>query len=177
MNRKEAGFNLIELTVTLAVLATILAVALPAFGAMLQGSRERSSYELLMLAFASARLEAVKAGHPVTVCPSSDGLTCRGDDVWTQGWIVYEDPGRNPQPKHDEAVLHRFDAIGEGLWLRSTAGRPQVRFSPSGWSSGSNVSIRLCDREGYLGAVIVSLAGRARTERKREPGACPFSIE
>lgn len=178
MPRKEAGFSLVELVVTVAIAATILSVVLPAFGAMLQRSREQSAYELLTLAFASARLESVKAGKPVTVCPSSDGLTCRGDDVWTDGWIIYEDPGRDLQPGGSDAVLHRFDPVGKGLRLRSGAGRKRVRFYPSGWAYGSNVSVRLCGDDGYLGAVIVNIAGRARTERQRGgPAPCPFGAE
>lgn len=178
MPRKEAGFSLIELVVTVAVAAIILAIALPAFGAMLQHARERRAYELLTLAFASARLESVKAGRPVTVCPSSDGLGCRDDDVWTQGWIIYEDPERSPQPGDGDAVLQRFDAIGKGLRLRSSAGRKRVRFVPSGWAYGSNVSVRLCGSDGYLGAVIVNIAGRARTERQHGgPTPCPFDAE
>ncbi|MGH8464399.1 MAG: GspH/FimT family pseudopilin [Pseudomonas sp.] len=177
MNRKVAAFSLVELMVTLSVLTLILAIALPAVGAIVQGGRERSSYELLVLAFASARLESVRAGSPVTVCPSNDGSTCRGDDVWTQGWIVYDDPGRSPQPKNGEAVLHRFNSIGKGLRLRSTAGRTLVRFTPSGWAYGSNVSVRLCGPDGYLGSVIVNIAGRARTERQLEPAPCPFVAE
>jgi type IV fimbrial biogenesis protein FimT len=178
MPRKEAGFSLIELAVTVAIAAIILAIALPAFGAILQRSRAQSAFGLLTLAFASARLESVKTGNPVTVCPSSDGLSCRGDDVWTDGWIIYEDAGRDLQPGGNAAVLQRFDAVGKGLRLRSSAGRTRVRFFPSGWAYGSNVSVRLCGDDGYLGAVIVNIAGRARTERQRGGHIrCPFDAE
>ncbi len=179
MSAKEAGFSLVELVVTVAVAAIVLAIAVPAFGGIVQRTRETSAYHLLTLAFASARLGAVKAREPVTVCPSSDGLTCRGDEVWSHGWIIYADPDRSAQPRSRDAVLQHFEGIGRGLRLRSTAGRTRVRFLPSGWAYGSNVSIRLCDAggDGYLGGVIVNVAGRARTERRTTPSPCPFAVE
>src|SRR3546814_7598037 len=82
MNRKEAGFSLIELVATLSVLATLLAIALPSFTTLLQGSRASGTYHLLTTSLAAARLRAVKDNAPVTVCPSADGRTCRSDEVW-----------------------------------------------------------------------------------------------
>src|SRR3546814_8372883 len=73
MNRKEAGFSLIELVATLSVLATLLAIALPSFTTLLQGSRASGTYHLLTTSLAAARLRAVKDNAPVTVCPSADG--------------------------------------------------------------------------------------------------------
>jgi len=179
MNRKEAGFSLVELVITLAVLAIIMAIALPAFGGMLQRTREASAYHLLTASLATARLRAVKDGAPVTVCPSLDGHTCRGDEIWSDGWILYRDPDRDDQPQADDAVLQRFDGVSGDLALRSTTGRRHVRFLPSGWASGSNLSIRLCrpGEDGFLGSVIVNNAGRPRTERQAGPAPCPFTVE
>ena len=176
MNRKEAGFSLVELAVTLSVLATILAIALPAFGAMLQGARASSTYHLLTTSLAGARLRAIKDNAPVTVCPSTDGRTCRGDEIWNDGWILYRDPDREDQPASAEAVIQRFDGVDNGLQLRSTAGRTRVRFQPTGWSFGHNLSIRLCRGEDFLGSVIVNNAGRPRTERPNGSAPCPFDV-
>ena len=179
MNRKDAGFSLIELIVTVAIAAIVLAIAVPSFAGPMQRAREANAYHLLTASLASARLRAVKDGTPVTVCPSSDGLTCRDDEVWRHGWIVYGDPDRNDQPRAGEAVFERVDGIGRGLFLRSTAGRKRVRYLPSGWAYGSNISIRLCrsGQDGFLGSVIVNIAGRARTQRQAEPSPCPFAAE
>src|SRR3546814_9311855 len=99
MNRKEAGFSLIELVATLSVLATLLAIALPSFTTLLQGSRASGTYNLLTTSLAAARLRAVKDNAPATVCPSADGRTCRSDEVWSDGWTVYQAPGRDPTPQ------------------------------------------------------------------------------
>src|SRR3546814_3066380 len=77
MNRKDAGFSLIELIATVSVLATLLAIALPSFTTLLQGSRASGTYHLLTTSLAAARLRAIKDNAPVTVCPSADGRSCR----------------------------------------------------------------------------------------------------
>src|SRR5690606_6837826 len=144
-----------------------------------QRSSESGAYHLLTTSLAAARLRAVKDNAPVTVCPSADGHTCRGDGIWSDGWILYRDPGRNDQPPAMDAILQRFDRVGHALQLRSTSGRHRVRFLPSGWAYGSNLTIRLCrpGSGGFLGSVIVNNAGRPRTERQPAGSSCPFSVE
>lgn len=175
MERRNAGFTLIELMVTLAVLAIALALGAPAFAGLVQRARESNTYHLLTASLATARLAAVKNGVAVTACPSSDGYTCRNNEVWDRGWLIYTDPTRSGQPASRAAILQSVDAAGGGLALRSTAGRRRVRFSPAGWSYGSNLSIRLCTPDGrFLGKVVVNNAGRPRTERYTTSRPCPF---
>ena len=174
MNRKDAGFTLAELAVTLSVLAIILAIALPAFGTMLQDARASSTYHLLTTSLSAARLRAIKDNAAVTVCPSTDGRTCRSDEIWNDGWILYRDPDHDDQPASATDVIQRFYGVDNGLQLRSTAGRTRVRFQPTGWSFGHNLSIHLCRGDDFLGSVIVNNAGRPRTERQDEAAPCPF---
>src|SRR3546814_4501032 len=91
MNRKDAGFSLIELIVTLAIASIVVTLAVPSFAGTLQRAREANAYHLLTASLASARLRAVKDGAPVTVCSSLDGHTCRGDAAWSDGWILDRD--------------------------------------------------------------------------------------
>jgi len=175
MNGKDAGFTLIELMVTLAILAITLSLGAPALSSLAQHARESNTYHLLTTSLATARFAAVKNGTPVTVCPSSDGITCRNDEIWETGWLIYADPKRAGQPADGKAILQRIDRGSSHLALRSTLGRTRIRFSPDGWSYGSNLSIRLCASDGrFLGQVVVNNAGRPRTEHYTVPRSCPF---
>ena len=177
MKSKAAGFTLIELLVTLAVVTILLTLGMPAFGNLQQRNRAANAHHLLTTSLAIARLTAVQRGEPVSVCPSTDGTRCRNDVVWDDGWIVFADPARANQPASAAAVLQRVDPIGNGLALRSTAGRTRVRFNPSGWAYGSNLSVRLCTTQGqqHLGSVIVNNAGRPRSEFF-ENKPCPYAL-
>ncbi|HEU4774898.1 MAG TPA: Tfp pilus assembly protein FimT/FimU [Lysobacter sp.] len=176
MRQEARGFTLIELMVTLAVMAVLMGVGVPSFQHLQQSARTATAFHLLTTSLALARLSAVKNNVPVSVCPSSDGRYCRGDTVWDDGWIVFADPSRAKQPASAEAVLQRFDRVGPGIALRSTAGRTLVRFHPSGMAQGSNLSVRLCSTKDstHLGSVIVNNAGRPRSER-HDGTPCPFA--
>lgn len=175
MNGKDAGFTLIELLVTLAILAIALSLGAPALSSLVRHARVSNTYHLLTTSLAAARLAAVKNGTSVTMCPSSDGITCRNDEIWETGWLLYIDPGRADQPADAKAILQSIDRRSGHLALRSTPGRTRIRFSPDGWSYGSNLSIRLCASDGrFLGQIVVNNAGRPRTEHYTVPRPCPF---
>lgn len=176
MAGKWSGFTLIELMATLAVLAIALVVGVPAFAAVVERARTASAYHLLTSSLAAARLAAIRRGTQVTVCPSLDGATCRGSVVWAAGWILYADPDGTKQPLDASMILQHVDGIAPGLALRSTNGRTLVRFTPNGWSYGSNLSIWLCNAatDRSMGRVVVNNAGRVRSEHAPAGTACPY---
>jgi len=177
MKRIASGFTLIELLATLAVLAVVMAIGLPAMAAVRQKAQAIAAFNLLTTSLASARITAVSRNRAVTVCPSQDGRTCRSDLNWDTGWIVYLDRQRNRQPASVDDVLHRTDAP-RGVAIRSTVGRHLVRYLPDGRSSGSNVSLGLCSTSAarLIGRVVVNNAGRARSERPTTHTACPYGL-
>ncbi|WP_386812463.1 GspH/FimT family pseudopilin [Lysobacter koreensis] len=171
--------TLVELLTAVAIVAVILGIGLPALGSIRQSTQTASAYHLLTGSLMAARSSAVTRRHPVSICPSLDGLRCRNDGVWEDGWIVFLDGKRTGQPTDTSAILKRLDPLGADLVARSTAGRQHVRYQPDGRASGSNVSLRICSRAKgqLLASVIVNNAGRARTERSgNTPLPCPYAI-
>lgn len=72
------GFTLVELAVTLAVLAILVTLAVPAFTALINGNRLTAQANELVADIQAARSEAVKLNQRVTLCPSTDNATCSG---------------------------------------------------------------------------------------------------
>lgn len=178
MRARGRGFTLVELLVVLLVLSILMAVAAPSLSALRERMAALQAFHALTAGLAQARLAAVARGRPVTICPSADGRTCRGDLVWDAGWLVYIDPTRSPQPVRDEDVLWTESLAPGPVAIRGTVGRHRVRYQPTGMSGGNNASLRLCSRKRaiHLGSVVVNIAGRVRHARvsRTEPPPCPY---
>lgn len=176
--RRPPGFTLAELLATLAIAAILFAVAVPPFSRLMAEIRVVNGLQALTASLGMARIAAVTQGVPVTVCPSLDGRRCRMDLTWDDGWIIYRDPGRSPQPSGPEALILHQSAPPGGLRVRSSIGRHRVRYQPTGLSGGNNLTLRVCTSAParHAGNVVVSLAGRPRTQRIADTKTpCPFS--
>lgn len=167
------GLTLVELVVAMAVLAVTVTIAVPAFQGVMERTRATTAYHQLTASLMLARAAAISRREPVVVCPSHDGLQCRGDPVWDDGWIVFPDPGGAGQPVDPEAILRRGESPGGGLRVRGTRGRPLVRYFADGRAPGSNVTLRVCSpKDQLLGRVVVNNVGRARTDRMTTVASC-----
>jgi type IV fimbrial biogenesis protein FimT len=83
------GFTLIELMVTLAVIAVLAGVAGPQLAAFIQNSRLSSGANLIQADLQTTRREAVKRNMSVLMCPvgSVSTPTVCGT-AWTAGWMI-----------------------------------------------------------------------------------------
>lgn len=82
--------TLIELMITLAVLAIGLTLAYPSFTSVLRSNRVATHTNTLIASLNLARTEAVKSNRGAGVCPSANGTSCNGVD-WDSGWLVFTD--------------------------------------------------------------------------------------
>lgn len=73
---KAAGFTLIELAVTVAVLAILLAISFPSFETMVNQSRLTAASNEVIATLQRARLEAIRQNSRVMFCNSRDGAEC-----------------------------------------------------------------------------------------------------
>jgi len=91
--KPQSGFTLVELMVTLSVLAILAAVALPSFQDTIRLNRVSTENNELIAALNLARTEAIKTRSFAELCASADGTACGVD--WSQGWMVWSDINRN----------------------------------------------------------------------------------
>lgn len=96
--KKARGFTILELMLTVAVLATGLVIAVPAMNQFILDNRLVSQINTLNSSLALARSEAVKQNALVVVCVSTDGSSCAADADWTSGWILFVDRNGDLDP-------------------------------------------------------------------------------
>jgi len=89
------GFTLIELMMTMSLVAIMTSVAVPSFNGSLKKNRAVTQTNNLVLAFSLARSESVKRNIQVSVCSSTNQSTCASSTNWANGWIVFVDQNNN----------------------------------------------------------------------------------
>lgn len=171
-NGDTRGFTLIEAMITLAVMATLLAIGMPSYQGFIQRQRVDSAMHLLTAHMASARMTAITHRVPTVVCPSNGNGGCRTDGDWTHGWLMFTDRDGNRRPDLPKHILRDERApIHSSLRIVSSSRRPQLRYQPTGHSYGSNLTVRICNGDRLMGTVIVNNSGRVRSARS--PGSRP----
>jgi len=149
----ENGFTLMELMVTVGIMAILAAIAVPNFRAFSISSAAASQANNLLGMLNHARSEAAKRGMKVVVCKSADGATCDvvAANGWEEGRIEFVDvDGDNIRTPATEALilaeptLPNFTITG----IPATAGNPEftnyVSFFPSG-ASLVNGTLAVCN--------------------------------
>ncbi len=89
--KKNSGFTLIELMITISIVAILLTVGVPSLKTFMQGNQLIASTNELISALHVARSEAIKLNSRVSICSSSNGKSCSGSSSWKEGWIVFVD--------------------------------------------------------------------------------------
>lgn len=88
--RRIQGFTVIELMITLVVIAIILSFAIPGFTSMISSNAIASQTNHFSSAISLARSEAIKRNVSVMVCKRS-GNACSTSSQWESGWIIFAD--------------------------------------------------------------------------------------
>lgn len=146
MSKKLTGFTLIELMVTLSVLAILLAVAVPSFMSSIETNRISSYLQEVSAAIRYTRSEAIKRNEIATMCASSDQSTCTGS--WNQGWIIFVDQNEDGSRTASEPLLRVKDGFDSGYaltWSDTNSG--YVSFGGQGFTANQQGTFKVCGRQ------------------------------
>jgi type IV fimbrial biogenesis protein FimT len=145
--KKLRGFTLIELMITLAVMAILITAALPSFNEFIKNNRLTTQANDFIAAMNLARSEAIKRGASINISSTS------GDGNWSGGWRI-TDTGGN--------IIRITQALTGNSTLTSTNGVAQFQYRADGLINTPD-TLSLCDdRGGETGRTItINTVGRA----------------
>ncbi|MDQ2075646.1 GspH/FimT family pseudopilin [Marinimicrobium sp. ABcell2] len=159
MKRRQHGFTLIELIVTMTVLSILLGMAVPTFQEVSLNSKLRSHANSLVASAMLARSEAIKRNGVVRMCVSTNGTSCSSDAdaSWEQGWVVL----------HENTVIRHESPASPGFKILSTVNN--IAFQPSGVGA-SQATLKVCRATPSVGSqdrqVTISATGRTSVDTK-----------
>ncbi|MFC1747251.1 GspH/FimT family pseudopilin [Pseudomonadota bacterium] len=169
----NSGFTLVELIMVLTVVSILVTVGIPSFMNIVSSSKVATASNYLVSTLHLARSEAVRSGTNTVLCKSSDGSYCGDNAVsWSNGWLLYTDENNDNIRQDNERIIRAQAALDSSFnFIFRTA--TYIKFTPSG---RSNRNGRFCFENAYnqnnSRAVIITQAGRFRTEKRKANNNC-----
>lgn len=177
-----SGFSLIELFVAMAVVAILLAAALPSFRDLGMRMNVSSTTNDLVGALNTARAEAAKRGTWVAVIANSN------TNDWSSGWRVEADVGAPPNPPDHvfsgaapDVVIQRYGALPPNYAVHTlvTGGNDaQIVFGPAGQLllPTTEADLNICRPDGQAAnsrRIIVGGSGEITSQRDTSTSPAP----
>ena len=168
------GFTLIELIVSMTIMAILTGYGIPTFQQLKLNSIMDSERNRLTGSFQYARNVAITNQSYVIVCPSLSGKQCDNKSNWHEGWIVFSDINKNRNVDKEDVILRFEDAMRGKINATASVHRQKIRFNNVGFSPGTNVSINFCDKRGKDDAksIIINNAGRVKQSKPISNKVC-----
>jgi len=113
LSKAHAGFTLVELMVTLAIAAILLAVGMPSFSGIIKNQEIQTAARDFLAALNLARSEAIRRNMRVDLVPAEDGTD------WGKGWVVFVDRNNNLKPDTDEEIIFTHGPFPAYLTIKS----------------------------------------------------------
>ena len=153
---KRNGFTLIELMVTIAMVAILLTVGVPSMRDLILNNDLTATTNTWVSSLNIARSEAIKQGRNATICVSDNQATCSGTN-WRLGWLSWVDSNANGAMDAPAEIIRIVEPQSANITI--TLAQSSLQIDPQGTVSNPNTTATICDsRTGEIGRQLRVLA-------------------
>ncbi|MEW9573123.1 GspH/FimT family pseudopilin [Rhodanobacter sp. Si-c] len=178
-NRPMHGFTVVELMITIAVVAILTAIAVPNLRTYVLNSRRDSVLDGLVASLHYARTEAIDLNQATYLCAGITGATTDtppcATDVWSNGWQVVTNPANGGAAKL--LSTHALNTSSTAPTLTAVNGSVYFQFNGNGTvtipSGAATEMIRVCDARGATFARAVEINTAGFIQPSSQPGQDP----
>ena len=176
LSMPHAGFTLVELMVTLAIAAILLAVGMPSFSGIIKNQEIQAAARDFLAALNLARSEAIRRNTRVDLIPAQDGTD------WGKGWVIFVDHDNNLKPDKDDEIIFTHGPVPAHLTIESIltdASAKYIAYNGQGRTRTNkndqqpqtgNVTLTF---DNQIRKIIINFLGRARIcNPGGEPSTC-----
>ncbi|HHH48256.1 MAG TPA: prepilin-type N-terminal cleavage/methylation domain-containing protein [Gammaproteobacteria bacterium] len=181
--KSSAGLTLVELLVTLALVAIIASQAVPGFSSMIKGNRLAAETNTLVSDINLARSEAIKRGTRVILCrsadPSAASPSCGGAaNTWTTGWLVFASgDANNTYDSATDTLIRIGKPRGGQVTIKTNAtSNNNLEYDPDGTTNegGATAIFAICDERGEAQGRQIQVNGTGRPRLVKGTPATPI---
>ena len=158
--KKNTGFTLMELIVTVAVAGILLSIGVPSFNSTIRSNRLTSHTNSLIIALHFSRGESVKRNKSITIR--------RKSPQWESGWNVFIDVNGDGNKDNGDELIKTYPSLPPLFTLRSSD--HFITFTSQGFvKSESITTFKMCvdakTSDEYARTVRVNAIGRPHFEK------------
>lgn len=175
--RTQQGLTLLELLVTIAMMAILLTIAVPSYRESIRQNRLTVQIGGFVAALRLAQSEAIRLDQMVTLCKSSNPEAtttpaCDNATTWDSGWVLFVDANGDGIIDTGESIIRVGAPLVAGSsLLGSSAVADVVTYRPTSEIAAAGTFV-LCDNNDMTHARAVFLAtnGRIRLAERNSSG-------
>lgn len=167
--KKSNGFTLLELMITLSIVAIVVTIGVPNFRGVIMDNRMVSQSNQFVRSINLARSSAVRYQRNAVICVSNDYdaavPSCAASTDWSNGWIVWVDKNRNAATDANE-IVSVFPPLSDNTNFFSIA-VTNFTYDARGFVVAGGDLTMCDDRTGETGRFIrVNAVGRTNISRQ-----------
>lgn len=167
---RQQGMTLIELMITLAIFAILIAIAAPSFDDTIKRNRVESQLREFAGRLKFARSEAVNTQRNITICHLDSGSTPSCDGLWSDGMTIFFDDDADGDLENTADVIMYTKNVGSNTLAVHNSGGVAlnlIQFGARG-TANSKATIKLCDASAnvqFARAILLELTGMVMKSR------------